>query len=669
MTHDATAAPILLDIPAEPAESAPALTMDEVFGPGGLMARNLPDYQPRESQLIMAREVADALAGSHNLMVEAPCGVGKSLAYSVPAILHALATGQRVLIATANIALQEQLVHKDLPFLTRILPEPFQFTLLKGRGHYLCRAKHDEERSRLFASVDRDGEREEFERVLAWAEETGTGDSSELPFKVSPRVRRHFFVADTNECAGCGHLCFHKAAAAEAELAQVVVCNYHVLFAHLMVQQATAGKAGVLPAFDALICDEAHEIPDIGRDFASEQIGRWSFRGFQRHLSHAGFKSLDAAAEQLDQKIRLLGFQHGAPGSGRIKEAGLIDIGPMLMALRSTHRELKAAKRQHQEGTLEFKLLERQQGICTQLGRRVKALAWQQHEGWVYWTEHVESASRESWKLSGKPVCIAAFVRQALLSWLPSFIATSATLTTTPGDFRFLRERIGLSEHTRQVALPSPFHFERAALLVVPRGLPDPGAPEYRDQIHDQLHDAVLHSRGRALLLFTSSQALRTAHQTLAPEFERRGIRCHCQGEAPSRQLIQQFQDDVSSVLFATRTFFQGIDVPGESLSLVALDRLPFPSPADPVMDYIVEHNPKGWFSGHSLPIALITWRQIFGRLIRRQDDKGCVLLLDGRVTSKKYGRQFLKALPGGRLSHETASIASFLADDEDPFA
>jgi ATP-dependent DNA helicase DinG len=298
----------------------------------------------------------------------------------------------------------------------------------------------------------------------------------------------------------------------------------------------------------------------------------------------------------------------------------------------------------------------------------VKALIWQEHPEWVYWVERQDGAAGESWRLKGKPVSIASFLQRHLLPWVP-VIATSATLTTTHGNFTFIRERIGLDAGTRQVALPSPFDFSRSALLVVPDGLPDPNDKEFRDQVHDHLYEAVKASGGRALLLFTSSQALKDAYKLLARDFEYLGFACHRQGEAPSTQLIQRFREDVTSVLFATRTFFQGVDVPGEALSLVALDRLPFPSPTDPVMDYIAEHDPKGWFRLHSLPTALITWRQIFGRLIRRHDDRGVVLLLDGRVESKQYGRQFLKAIPGGMISREVAAIGSFLADPEDPFA
>ncbi|MDP2362003.1 MAG: ATP-dependent DNA helicase [bacterium] len=633
------------------------------------MAQHLPGYQARESQLVMAREVAAALDAGRNLLVEAPCGTGKTLAYSVPAIQHALATNQRVLIATANIALQEQLVQKDLPFLARVLPEPFGFTLLKGRGQFLCADRFLEHQSHLFAGAVQDDDKDEFDRVMAWARATGSGDVSELSFKPSTRVWRHFAVSDTSECAGCTLKCFHKAAVEEAEDAQVVVCNYHLLFAHLMVQKATAGFGQVLPPFDVLICDEAHEIPDIGSDFAGEEIGRWSFRGFKRHLSRHGYEDLDRAADNLAHAIKVMQLKHAAQGSGRIKEAGLIDDGPILDALRDAVRELRESKRRYTEDTKEFAQLERQEEQCRQLAQRVKGLIWQEHEDWVYWVARVESASGDTWKLCGKPVSIAPFVRQHLLPWVSSFIGTSATLTTTREDFRFVRDRIGLSEETRQVVLPSPFDFNSSALLVVPDGLPEPNAPEFRDRVHDLLHEAVLHSKGRALLLFTSSQGLRSAHGLLAPEFEKAGYRCHRQGDAPSTQLIKRFQEDVSSVLFATRTFFQGVDVPGESLSLVALDRLPFPSPADPVMDYIAEHDEKGWFFNHSLPVALITWKQIFGRLIRRHDDRGVVLLLDGRVASKKYGRQFLKAIPGGMLSREVGAIGSFLSTSEDPFA
>lgn len=657
----------LLSLPGDPPPQIPIVSAEDVFGPGGLLSKKLSDYQPRASQLTMAQEVEEALSEGRSLMVEAPTGTGKSLAYSVPAIQHALATGDKVLIATANIALQEQLVQKDLPFLQRVLPVPFRFALLKGRGNFLCADKLLEQDSMLFAGVAGE-DQEEFDQVIAWARRTSTGDASELPFKVTPRVWRHFAVGDTAECAGCKLSCYHKAAVEEAGDAQVVVCNYHLLFAHLKVQAATAGMAGVLPEFKVLVCDEAHEIPDIGSDFAGEEIGRWSFRGFKRHLSRGGYEALDRAAEDLSRSIKLMAFKHAAPGSNRIKLPGLIDDGPILDALRSAYQELRALQAQYEEGDKEHAQLERQKTQCARLAKQVKALIWQEHPEWVYWVERHDGASGESWKLKGKPVSIAPFLQQALLPWMP-VILTSATLTTTHEDFTFIRERIGLDASTRQVVLPSPFDFGNAALLVVPDGLPEPTEEAHRDRVHDNLHEAVTASEGRALLLFTSSQALRTAHGLLAPEFRRMGYACHCQGEAPSTLLIARFKEDVSSVLFATRTFFQGVDVPGESLSLVALDRLPFPSPADPVMDYIAEHDPKGWFFKHSLPTALITWRQIFGRLIRRHDDRGVVLLLDGRVQTKKYGRQFLRAIPGGMLAREVAAIKSFLSDPEDPFA
>ncbi|MFA7331090.1 MAG: ATP-dependent DNA helicase [Candidatus Delongbacteria bacterium] len=657
----------LLSLPGDPLPPVPLFTAEEVFGPGGLLAQKLPGFVLRESQRVMASEVEAALADGRSIMIEAPCGVGKSLAYSVPAIQHALATGQRVLIATANIALQEQLVQKDLPFLQGVLPVPFTFALLKGRSNFLCADRLMEQRSILFAGVA-DGDQVEFDRVLDWANHTSTGDASELPFKVTSRVWRHFAIGDTSECAGCTLTCYHKAAVEEAKEAHVVVCNYHLLFAHLKVQAATGGMASILPEFDVLICDEAHEMPDIGSDFAGEEIGRWSFRGFKRHLSRAGYEALDHAAENLSRAIKLMSFKHAAQGSNRIKLPGLIDEDPILEALRHAYQELRAQQAQYEAESKEHAQLERQKEQCSQLAKRVKALVWQEHAEWVYWVERQDGASGESWKLKGKPVSIAPFLQLALLPWKP-VIATSATLTTTRENFSFIRERIGLDACTRQLVLPSPFDFGRAALLVVPDGLPEPTDPAHREYVHDHLYVAVQASGGRALLLFTSSQALKTAHQLLASEFTRMGYRCHCQGDAPSTQLMARFKEDVSSVLFATRTFFQGVDVPGESLSLVALDRLPFPSPTDPVMDYIAEQDPKGWFHKHSLPTALITWRQIFGRLIRRHDDRGVVLLLDGRVSTKAYGKQFLKAIPGGMLSREVAAIGSFLADPEDPFA
>ncbi len=646
------------------------LTPAQVLGPNGLMAGSLEGYQARESQIRMAGAVYDTLRDERELLVEAPTGTGKSLAYLIPAILHAVPNLQRVVIATANIALQEQLVGKDLPFLRDLLPVDFKFALMKGRQQFVCVDKLTEHNSGFFkgGGLAQEDE-EEFRAVLDWANKTGSGDVSELDFKPGPRVWRQFAVTDTGECAGCELPCFHKAAIEAAADADIVVTNYHLLFADLQVRMRTADRARVLPPYDILIADEAHEIPEIGANFAGEDIGRWSFRSLKSFLSGETWERLDQAAERFARALNAARFRE--TNRVRITRPGCADPSELLLCVDQARRELQSVKKGEDPEGKRYKQLERREAQCREACRKIKFLVDQEDPEWVYWVETwAPKAGPTLGKLCGKPVSVAKHLAANLFPQLQAFVGTSATLTTTRNDFSFIRDRLGLPEgRTRQLILPSPFDFRSSALVVVPDQLPEPNAEDFRDRMIDTLARAVPAAGGRSLLLFTSNAAMQEAWHALEPEFGRLGYRCFRQGSAPSTVLIQRFKDDVSSVLFATRTFFQGIDVPGEALSLVALDRLPFPSPADPVMDWIAEHDPKGWFFRHSLPLSLITFKQIFGRLIRRDTDRGVMLLMDGRVKTKRYGHQFLKSIPGGMLSTEIQAIQSFLSDDDDPFS
>lgn len=646
----------------------PHITPEEVLGPDGLMAQSLADYQPRESQIRMAGAVALALAESRHLLVEAPTGTGKSFAYLIPTILYAARNQMRAVIATANIALQEQLVEKDLPFLRKLLPVAFKYALIKGRGNFLCADKLLEHKSDLFAgAVTRDDE-EEFQSVLAWAKETASGDVSELPFKPSPRTWKHFSVADTGECAGCELPCFHKSAMQEAEEADIVVCNYHLLFADLQVRLKTAGRASVIPEYHILIADEAHEIPDIGANFAGEEVSRWAYRGMKKFLSEGTYQQLDGAAGRFAQALSQARFED--PNKCRITRPGCASYGELVFFLDQAKKELQHDKKREDPEGKRFKQLEHRETQCRQAIAKIKMLVDQEEPEWVYWVDNWQprEGGPAIGKLCGKPVSVAGHLAEFLFPQLHAFIGTSATLTTTRGDFTFVQYRIGLKDAQRLV-LPSPFDFTSNALLVIPRDLPEPNDDGFKVVVSAALDKAVLFAGGRSLLLFTAVSAMNAAYDRLRGLFEQAGLTCYRQGDAPPTQLIGHFREDVSSVLFATRTFFQGIDVAGEALSMVTLDRLPFPSPGDPVMDWIAQNDPKGWFYKHSLPMALITFKQIFGRLIRRDTDRGVMLLMDGRVQTKRYGKQFLKAIPGGKLSGELESIQTFLCTDDDPFS
>ena len=649
-----------------PSPHTSSTTLDQVFGGHGLLAESIEGYQPRKSQIEMAKACAKALREGTHLLVEAPTGTGKSFAYLVPAILHAAPSAMRVLVATANIALQEQLATKDLPRLRKLLQVPFRYALIKGRGNYLCLDKLEEHRHKLFANVIHPEDQEQFDCILGWSEGTATGDRSELPFTPTARVWKHFSVSDTSECAGCELPCFHRAVMQAAEEADILVCNYHLLFADLKVRSATGGATGLLPSYDILIADEAHEAPEICASFAGVECGRWTFRPLRKFLSDALYHQLDGAAHRFARSLRVAKFLED--NAVRITQPGCVDASELIHFIQCARQYLKEEARQEKDETSRrYQQLKKRRQWCYEIIQTLNLLIDQEEPEWAYWIETAPSKTGEVYgKLCGKPVHVAAYLEERLYPYLHSFIGTSATLTTTRNDFSFTTKRLGLrsAEH---LVLPSPFDFDTRALMVIPDHLPEPNSAGFRDCVTQVLHDAVLGAGGRTLLLFTSSQALKASWDALMPELQRAGIHGLRQGTVPPTQLIQEFQTDISSVLFATRTFFQGIDVPGEALSMVTLDRLPFPSPADPVMDWIATHDPKGWFAHHSLPLALITFKQIFGRLIRRWDDRGVILLLDGRIESKRYGRQFLRSLPGGRRTNDLSAICGFLDRNDDP--
>ncbi len=642
--------------PFFPVESVMCDHIDEIFGLDGLLAQRFDAYAPREGQIALARQVDQALADGGHLLAEGPTGTGKSIAYCVPSIRQAVLDEKKIGIVTANIALQEQLVTKDLPLLQGILPWDFTFAILKGRNNYFCHDRYYEElaRGRLDFGFDAD-DGEMADAIRQWSQTTESGDVSELPFVPPAQVWRKFSVT-SEDCKGDGckfrKECFFERARQEAFQADILVTNYHLFFANLQLRETT-GMDLVLPTFDAVIMDEAHKAADIARDFFGFRVTAGSVRWATRKLEETGDYDLRNAIQDESQTFfdQLLALRRSPSYRVRLREPDFAsgDRLQSLLADASKAYLLRAEKCDEADEKAAFRILARQ---CRVLAERIEQAVSLSDSEAVYFIE--ENNGRAA--LVCKPITVADRLRTALFDGYPSVVLTSATLSVG-GRFEHIRRELGLDAATEFVAR-SPFDFKRQALLVVPDGMPQPTDHAFSDAVADAVAQVVELAEGRTLGLFTSYRNLRLARERL----DGCPYPVACQGDAPRAALTQTFREDTRSVLLGTESFWTGVDVPGEALSCVIIDRLPFPTPDDPVLDAISERD-RNWFSTYSLPRAVIAFKQGFGRLIRATGDRGVVVLLDHRIITKSYGRLFVDSLPDVLKSRDIRHVRLFLRE------
>lgn len=633
----------------------------EVFGPSGLFANSIPGYEHRDEQIRLSCEIEQAIIDRHHLLAEAPCGTGKSLAYLVPAIKIALERKTKIVVVTANIALQEQLVQKDLPLLQRVLPEPFTFALLKGKNNYLCGGRLFEELNGATEPLSDPASVDQLKQIDQWAGSTPTGDITELPFTPLPIVWSRV-CGDASDCDGarCNESqCFSVRARRKAHKADIIVCNYHILFSHVKVAMATDMDV-ILPTFNYLICDEGHEMAEIARDFFGFRIGQGSFRRLikatdrvghpeiateLRDAARAYFSELDAASKQLRYKarIRVKDFVY----SSRIRSVlqGVMKVWGYMLARAMSDQDTRLAGR----------MIRRAEDLDAAIN---DATQLNDPQNFVYFVEHEGNRTY----LCSKMINPSSVIKSELFDRIESGIVTSATLTTN-GTFDFIRNQLGLLDtgKTTEIQVSSPFDFGNQALLVVPQMKSDPTQPEYANEVAKQFVELIDATKGRVLGLFTSYRVMKVVVDLMRDKSIVTGqYPILVQGDAPRTQLVQRFRDDKHSVLLGVSSFWTGIDVPGEALSCLAIDRLPFPNPDDPVMDALTELDPK-WFFRQSIPRAVITFRQGFGRLIRSKTDTGVIVMFDKRIIEKPYGKQFMRSLPDVQFSREWDHVREFI--------
>ena len=677
---------------------------------GGAVSQKLSGFEERPGQVQMLAAVAEAFSEDQVLVVEAGTGVGKSLAYGLPACAWALASKERVVVSSATINLQEQLVYKDLPLIREVLGGELSVVLVKGRGNYLCRRRlTDRLHQRTLVSSEFD---EILQDISAWAHETKDGTKSDLPISV-PADIWELVCSDADACLGRGcpqrEGCFFASARRAAEQAHVLVVNHHLLFADLALRRAKEDwkRQAILPPFTRVIIDEAHEVEDSASSFFGVRLTRM---GVQRILSRlqpskkkggllrslareiaalggalaegradllvsetertvipqvektrdayrrafdalAGFiKEQDAAMGPGDARIRLTAETYTQPGWTAVRE-GFVQAADCASGLSKDVGRLleRLVDLTEDQG----RMAEVRAGVSRtgDLAAQTRHLVSEAADGSVRWAE----ASRKSKKrtnFQSAPLDISSLMNETLYDPMATVVHTSATLSVG-GSFDFLTRRIGVSEQpperVRTLLVDSPFDFKEQVRLGLPADLPPPDQPLFAQVLPEAVFQAVSVSGGRALVLFTSWGLMTRVYDLVRDRLAEMGLETLCQGEMPRDRLLHLFRDNESSVLFGTDSFWQGVDVTGPSLSNVVITRLPFDVPDEPIVQArmeAVELEGHSAFSQFMLPRAVLKLKQGFGRLVRSTSDWGVVVLLDGRQLSRSYGKRFLKSLP-----------------------
>ena len=632
------------------------LNSKKFFSRHGVLSKWHPNYEHRLGQLQMAEAVESALADKKHLIVEAGTGTGKTLAYLIPAIL----SGKRVVISTGTKNLQEQLFYKDIPFLQKHLSSPIAVCYMKGRGNFACRQKiYDAEKSPVLSGME---EMADFEIIREWEKTTLTGDRAEI--KTLPEQSAAWAKIDARRdlCSGqkCPQFdrCFLTQMHQRALESNIIIVNHHLFFADLALREEDFGS--IIPEYAAVIFDEAHEIEDIAGQYFGVSVSSPQLHDLTRdvaavaRLKKFGCVELDeilnVAGQTAEMFFQLFGMSEGRTGfreHDAFREKYEEQYHNFLRALELIGLQLQLIKNAPEEV---MPLYRRSREYSEKLR------FWMENveKSFVYW---VERRGRGCF-LQATPIDVSAHLAEKLFRTVDSVILTSATLAVA-GKFEFTESRLGL-KHARTLTVDGQFDYQKQALLYVPQHLPDPRSPVFSRAAAEEIVKILNHSRGRAFVLFTSYQQMRMVHDLVSMEIEYPTL---LQGTGPRSALLEEFRTTPNCVLFATSSFWQGVDVQGEQLSCVIIDKLPFAVPSDPVVEARVTSireeggNP---FYDYQIPQAALALKQGFGRLIRSRSDRGVLVMLDNRITKQRYGQVFFDSLPDYAFTTEIEDVEKF---------
>jgi ATP-dependent DNA helicase DinG len=645
------------------AEDQEDAALAATFGPRGLLRKALPEFQYRPAQLQMAQAVEQAIAAGDTLLAEAGTGTGKTLAYLVPALL----SGRKTVVATGTKTLQDQLFLKDIPLLASTLPRKFVASLMKGRANYLCRRNV----RRAMEGTHTRSERQTLRKIQAWSGTSQRGDRAELAFLPEPDPLWDDVAAWSETCLGtsCEDYddCFLTRMRQEAGAADLVIVNHHLLLADAVLRDSSQFQ--VIPSHAVLILDEAHLLEDVATDFFGVEISNlrverlvrdvhreWTSspagdRSIPTHLSHLAeaaarfFQTLDLP--EGTKRLRPDAMDGTCREAGRELRQALILLHDLIQAAPGKPEGLLVCARRAQEQAGILRCVLDASGEPSVASAEAAVVRWSERRGRGIF-------------LRASPLDVSADFRRTILESAEAVLLTSATLSAA-GRFDFLRSRLGIQE-AREFQTASPFDYARQAIMYIPRHLPDPRGSGFVEAAAGEMCAILEITRGRALVLFTSLDAMETTHRLLDGRLP---FPLMVQGQAPRTELLDRFREEVASVLLATRSFWQGVDVVGEALSCVIIHKLPFGFPGDPVLEARLEYiQQQGGdpFWEYQVPSAIIALRQGLGRLIRSEQDRGALCILDNRLLSRGYGRAFLESLPSCPVTSALEDLRRFFA-------
>ncbi len=636
-------------------------SMAEIFGPGGLLEKCHGGYEFRRSQLEMAEIVEAAFTEKKHAIVEAGTGTGKTLGYLIPAIR----SGRRVVISTATKSLQEQLYTKDVPFLQRHFAPELKVAVMKGRSNFVCRAKvhHLAEESHAFLrGMD---ELDWFTQIRDWEKLTETGDRAELNFlpddnELWPRLDARRETCTGSKCPEFNQ-CFLTKMHQRAREADIIIVNHHLFFADLALKQDDFGS--ILPEYGAVVFDEAHEIEDVASDFFGRQISNYRFEELARdtenvlRLANLSSASLLKRCAQLKERSR--SFFDAFPSKDGRFPFDANERASFLERHREAYDDLAQAVKRVET---DLSALPGKPEEVVNLARRAFELRGeliflleQTEKNNVYWYER----RNKGVFVTATPIDVSAILRERLFAEFDTVVLTSATLAVG-GRFDFLKQRLGV-DTARERVLAHEFDFGTQAMLYIPRELPDVRDPGFVSAASEEIARMLEISRGRAFCLFTSYNQMKEIHERVKKMVR---FPLYLQGTAPRSALLDRFKNTPGSVLFATASFWQGVDVPGEQLSCVIIDRLPFAVPSDPIVAARVKaltEDGRNAFAEYQVPEAVLALKQGFGRLIRAKTDRGVLSILDNRIQRKQYGRIFIESLPEYKITQDIAEVKRFM--------